>query len=114
MSGDRKSFLTLEKKEGESVTFENNKTTTIKGKGTIGKINSAKIENIHYVEGVKHNLISVSQLCDNGLEVTFKTNSCEIKQPSSNKTLFNGSIKKNVYVLYLDELPKESCFVLGF
>jgi hypothetical protein len=111
MTGDRKSFLSLEKKEGGSVTFGNNETVVIKGKGTIGKLNSAKIENVHYVEGLKHNLISISQLCDNGLEVIFKTDSCEIKQPSSNKVLFNGSRKKNVYILYLDELPKESCFV---
>jgi hypothetical protein len=75
------------------------------------KINSAKIENVHYVEGLKHNLISINQLYDNGLEVIFKSDSCEIKQPSSNKILFNGSRKKNVYILYLDELPKESCFV---
>jgi hypothetical protein len=93
MTGDRKSFLSLEKKEGGSVTFGNNETAVIKGKGTIGKLNSAKIENVHYVEGLKHNLISISQLCDNGLEVIFKTDSCEIKQPSSNKILFNTLTK---------------------
>src|SRR6266487_1592656 len=62
-------------------------------------------------DSLKHNLISISQLCDNGFEVGFKSNSCEIKQSSSNKVLFNGSRIKNVYVLYLDKLPPESCFV---
>ncbi|KAK2428124.1 putative mitochondrial protein [Trifolium repens] len=111
MTGDRQSFLSFERKEGGSITFENNEKASIKGKGMIGKINSAKIENVHYVEGLEHNLISISQLCDNGLEVVFKTDTCEIKQLSSGKTLFKGSRMKNVYVLYLDELPAESCFV---
>ncbi|KAK2362072.1 hypothetical protein QL285_087167 [Trifolium repens] len=111
MSGDRHSFLSFEKKEGGFVTFGNNEKGIIKGKGIIGKINSAKIENVHYVEGLEHNLISISQLCDNGLEVIFKTNTCEVRQVSSGKILFNGSRMKNVYVLYLDELRAESCFV---
>ncbi|XP_045810862.1 uncharacterized protein LOC123905296 [Trifolium pratense] len=111
MTGDRHSFLSLEEKEGGTVTFGNNEKASIKGKGIIGKINSAKLENVHYVEGLEHNLISISQLCDNGLEVIFKTHTCEIKQISTGKTLFNGSRKKNVYVIYLDELPVESCFV---
>ncbi len=111
MTGDRNSFLSFETREGGSVTFGNNEKASIKGIGTIGKSDSAKIENVHYVDGLKHNLISISQLCDNGFEVGFKSNSCEIKQSSSNKVLFNGSRIKNVYVLYLDELPPESCFV---
>ena len=63
------------------------------------------------MEGLKHNLISISQLCDNGFEVIFKTNTCEIKQSSCETILFSGSRIKNVYVVYLDELPTESCFV---
>ena len=43
MTGDRKSFLTFEEKEGGSVTFGNNEKAQIKGKGTIGKVGSAKI-----------------------------------------------------------------------
>jgi hypothetical protein len=72
MTGDKHSFLSFEKKEGGSVTFGNNEKASIKGKCIIGKINSAKIENVHYVEGLKHNLISISQLCDNDFEVIFK------------------------------------------
>ncbi|KAK2396449.1 hypothetical protein QL285_058103 [Trifolium repens] len=85
MIGDRHSFLSFEKKEGGFVTFGNNEKASIKGKGIIGKISSAKIENVHYVEGLEHNLISISQLCDNDLEVIFKTNTCEVRQISSGK-----------------------------
>ncbi|KAK2417117.1 hypothetical protein QL285_039454 [Trifolium repens] len=50
MTGDRHGFLSFEKKEGGFVTFGNNEKASIKSKGIIGKINSAKIENVHYVE----------------------------------------------------------------
>jgi hypothetical protein len=46
-------FLTFEKKDGGLVTFGNNDNGKIRGKCTIGKLNSAKIENIQYVEGLK-------------------------------------------------------------
>ena len=32
------------------------------------------------MEGLKHNLLSISQLCDNGCEVVFKPKVCEIKK----------------------------------
>jgi len=36
------------------------------------KIVMAKIQDVLLVEGLKHNLLSISQLCDKGLEVTFE------------------------------------------
>jgi len=94
MTGDRNCFLTFEKKDGGPVTFGNNDKGKIRGKGTIGKLNSAKIENVHFVEGLKHNLLSISQLCDSGFKVVFKPNICEIRQTFSNKLLFSGSREK--------------------
>jgi len=88
MTGDRNCFLTFEKKDGGRITFANNDKGKIRGKGTIDKLNSAKIENVQYVEGLKHNLLSISQLCDSGFEVVFKPNICEITQTSSNKVFF--------------------------
>jgi len=72
MTGDKNSFLSLEMRDGGMVTFGNNEKASIKGKGMIGKVNSAKIENVHFVEGLKHNLISISQLCDNALKLYLK------------------------------------------
>lgn len=111
MTGDRNCFLTFEKKDGGLVTFGNNDKGKIRGKGTIGKPNSAKIENVQYVEGLKHNLLSISQLCDSGFEVIFKPNICEIRQTSSNKLFFSGSRRKNLYVLELNDMSAESCFM---
>jgi len=83
----------------------------IKGKGIIGKKDSAKIEDVQYVEGLKHNLLSISQLCDSGFEVVFKSNICIVKHTSSGKIFFTASRKKNLYALYLDDIPAETCFM---
>ena len=88
MTGDRKCFFSFEKKNGGTVTFGNNDKGKIRGNGTLGRINTAKIQNVQYVEGLKHNLLSISQLCDSGFEVTFKHNICEVKQTSSRKIFF--------------------------
>ena len=111
MTGDRNCFLTFEKKDGGLVTFGNNDKGKIRGKGTIGKPNSAKIENVQYVEGLKHNLLSISQLCDSGFEVVFKPDICEVRQTSSNKLFFSGSRRNNLYVLELNDMSAESCFM---
>nr|GEY28296.1 retrovirus-related Pol polyprotein from transposon TNT 1-94 [Tanacetum cinerariifolium] len=36
------------------------------------------ISRLYYVEGLKHNLFSVGQFCDGGLEVAFRQHSCHI------------------------------------
>jgi hypothetical protein len=72
MTGDKDKFLTLRKEIDESVSFENNDSAKIIGKGTvrIGNKNT-KEENVLLVEDMKHNLLSVSQMCDQGHKITF-------------------------------------------
>ncbi|XP_073224852.1 uncharacterized protein [Cicer arietinum] len=111
MKGDKRSFPSFTKTDGGLVTFGNNDQAQIKGKGTIGNKKSAKINDVQYVERFKHNLLSISQLCDNGFEVVFKPNICEFRMANSGETLFSASKRKNLYVLYIEELPAESCFM---
>ena len=35
-------------------------------------------EDVWYVDGLKANLLSISQICDNGLNVLFTKHECEI------------------------------------
>lgn len=44
--------------------------------------------NMLYVKGLKYNKLSISHLCDIGLEVIFKPNICEIIHTSYGKMLF--------------------------
>ena len=70
MTGDKSKFISPEKKKGGKVTFGDNKTLNIIGKGKIGN-NKFSIDKVHLVDGLKYNLISVSQLLDKGHSVIF-------------------------------------------
>ena len=56
------------------------------------------------VEGLKHNLLSISQLCDEGNVVIFEKNQCIIKTPESKEVRFFAQRHKNMYILQLKEL----------
>ena len=60
------------------------------------------LENVLLVEGLKHNLISISQLCDKGYKVCFYANSCEVSCLESNEIKLIGNRVGNVYIIYLD------------
>eukprot|EP00253_Pinus_taeda_P006914 PITA_06914 len=72
MIGDKEkleSYTALEK--GKKVSFRNDTPAAIKGKGIAQLKEKVKPGNVSYVDGLKHNLLSVSQMCDNGTEVIF-------------------------------------------
>ena len=58
------------------MAFGNGKSRTIVGVGKIGKSLSHSIDNVYLVDGLQHNLLSVSQLCDKGNHVGFTSNQC--------------------------------------
>jgi hypothetical protein len=84
MIGDKGRFLTLIKERDGSFSFGNDDSTKIIGKGIvrIGNKNT-KEENVLLVEDMKHNLLSVIQMCDQGHKITFDSQKCEIRKEGS-------------------------------
>ena len=81
MTGDWDKFLTLRKERNGSVSFRNDNSSKIIGEGTIQIGNKNKKEqNVLLVEDMKHNPLSVSQMCDQGHKVTFDSQKCEIRK----------------------------------
>ena len=78
MTGDKSKFSKLELKEEGYVTYVDNNKGRILGSGVIINGASFNIHNVLLVEGLKHNLISISQLCDKGFKVMFELNHCLI------------------------------------
>lgn len=71
MTRDKTMFITLNKNEG-SVTIIDNGTSKIVRKGTPSLVNgSAKVQNVLCVEDLKHNLVRVRQMCDQGHTLIF-------------------------------------------
>jgi hypothetical protein len=57
---------------------------------------------------MKHNLLSVSQMCDQGHKVTFDSQKCEIRKEGSGKLVTTGATtSSNIYVL--SEIGNEKC-----
>jgi hypothetical protein len=83
MTGDQNKFLTLKEEKGGNVTFRYNASARIVGKGTISiDYGKTKTKNVFYVERLKHNLLSFSQMCDQGYNLTFHSKGCEIRKAS--------------------------------
>ncbi|GJR65966.1 retrovirus-related pol polyprotein from transposon TNT 1-94 [Tanacetum coccineum] len=61
----------------------------------------------YYVEGLKHNLFSVGQFCDGGLEVAFRQHSCHIRNYDM-VDLLNGSRTTNLYSISLNDMMSAS------
>ncbi|KAJ9561829.1 hypothetical protein OSB04_006989 [Centaurea solstitialis] len=75
MNGTLELLTSYVSQEGSSVAFGGNQIGKIKGYEMIVK-GEITVNQVSYVDGLKHNLISVSQLCDNGMDVMFKIKYC--------------------------------------
>jgi hypothetical protein len=66
------------------------------------------VENVRLVEDMKHNLLSVSQMCEQGHKVTFNSQKCEIRKEGSG-ILIATTIRtsRNIYVLSV--IGNEKC-----
>ncbi|KAI3691382.1 hypothetical protein L2E82_49739 [Cichorium intybus] len=85
----------------QDVTFGNNMTARIKGYGNITN-GHFTIKKVAYVDGLKHNLISVSQLCDNNHEVLFTKQRSTIMDAKTKAILVNSDRLGNMYPLDMD------------
>ncbi|XP_074300745.1 uncharacterized protein LOC141632058 [Silene latifolia] len=66
MTGSKNQFLSLEAYNGGTVTFGDNKKGEIIALGKVGKSSSQCVDKVMLIKGLNHNLLSISQLCDNG------------------------------------------------
>ena len=66
----------VSKVKGGKVTFGDGGYGIMKGKGITCNSELPKLANVYFVKGLKANLISVSQLCDEGLTVVFSATDC--------------------------------------
>jgi len=57
------------------------------------------------VDGLRHNLLSLSQFCDSGYDVMFDKTNCTIINKNDKSIVFKGKRKKNnVYKINFSEL----------
>ena len=78
MTRNKALFKTLFEGKIVIVTFGDGSKSVIRGIGTVDIPGLPVFEDVWYVDGLKANLLSISQICDNGLNVLFTKYECEI------------------------------------
>ena len=112
MTGDASLFLKLNYQREGNVTFADNTKGRIIGKGTIDKNPGITIENVWLLEGLMHNLLSISQLCDSGYQVQFYPTHCTVQLEQ--KMIFIATRLGNTYSISLNSLTSQDvkCLVV--
>src|SRR3954469_2289113 len=107
MTGRRSMFQDLVLKPAGEVKFGGDQKGKIIGSGTISTGNSPSISNVLLVEGLAHNLLSISKLSDNGFDIIFNQKSCKAAGQKDGSILFTGKRKNNIYKINLSNLKTQ-------
>lgn len=97
-------FITIDHKESSQTTYGDNTKSKILGEGVMVNPSTITIEGVLLVKGLKHNLLTVSQLCDKGYSIVFDTLSCLIEHKATKILMFKGYRVDNIYFLNLDDV----------
>ena len=102
MTGDRSLFKVFKSKKGGNVTFGDGSKSQIKGKGIIFLPRLPNITNVLYVEGLRVNLLSISQICDQDFMVLFSKGKCLVINEPRKKLISGVCTLDNYYGLVPD------------
>ena len=102
MTGDQSLFKVFESKKGGNFTFGDRSKSQIKEKGIISLLGLPHIANVLYVEGLRVNLQSISQICDQDFMVLFFKGKCLVMNESGKKLISGVRTLDNCYGLVPD------------
>ncbi|KAI3707390.1 hypothetical protein L6452_25856 [Arctium lappa] len=110
MTGQRDLLTEYKEEKGPSVTFGGNGKGYTRGFGVLSN-GTTTFRRVAYVDGLKHNLLSISQLCDKDYEVRFTKKACSVLNEKG-KLALSGHRRENVYVIDMDSTITENlCFL---
>ena len=99
MIGDQSLFKVFESKKSGNVTFGDGSKSQIKGKEIISLPGLPDIANVLYVEGLRVNLLSISQICDQDFIVLSFKGKCLVMNESEKKLISGVRTLDNCYRL---------------
>ena len=108
MTGDRSQFYAYNNFDGGFVTFGDGSMAKIIGKGTITGPGLPEIKNVLYVDGLKYNLLSISQICDEEHSVSFSKDMCKILNSTGKLVMKGLRTGDNCYVIENHTNPSSS------
>ena len=114
MTGDINKFSNLALKAKGYVTYGDNNKGRILGICKVGAWPFTSIEDVLYVEGLKHNLLSISQLCDKDFKIKFTKDECLIEDEVSFEVKLKGTRINNIFMISLDDVSlKVKCLMVS-
>nr|GEZ94431.1 integrase, catalytic region, zinc finger, CCHC-type, peptidase aspartic, catalytic [Tanacetum cinerariifolium] len=111
MTGNHALLTNFVEKFLEMVHFGNNDFAVIAGYGDV-VIGSMTIKKVYYAEGLGHNLFSVGQFYNKGLEIAFRKSTCFVRNKDG-VDLLTGDRSSNLYTIALNEVASNfsTCFL---
>lgn len=102
MTYDKQVLTDFSKGSSETVVFGNGASGNVIGKNTLNVPGLPRLKNVMLVEGLKANLISINQLCNEGMNAKFNKEKCMVFDQQQNKILEGRRSHDNWYMLTLD------------
>ena len=102
MTGVEKFLINIKPHTTSFVTFGDGAKGEIRGSGKLSSKSLPDLDDVLLVKGLKANLISISQLCDQGLKVNFTKNECLITSDKG-EVLMKGSRSRDNCYLWIPE-----------
>ncbi|KAI3681354.1 hypothetical protein L6452_36146 [Arctium lappa] len=111
MTGQKEMLSNFTEKYCRTVRFGNDQFSPILGYGDMVHDN-VTIKKVSYVEGLRHNLFSIFQFCNKGLEVNFKAKRCSVRTEEGEELLV-GMRKSDLYTINLSSVQtdKQVCLL---
>ncbi|KAJ9542937.1 hypothetical protein OSB04_029443 [Centaurea solstitialis] len=109
MTGNKYVLIDFKEEAGPSVKFGGEGRRITRGYGTLTN-GKTTFRRVSYVEGLTHNLLSISQLCDKDHKVSFSKKSCQVKNKHK-KVILRGQRSHDVYVINMDTSTENVCFM---
>ena len=98
MTGNQDYLDKLQCVKGGKVTFGDGGQGKICGVEVTERADLPRLINVYFVDGLKANLITVSQFCDEGLEVIFNSKECRAVDAKGNLVLCGVRSGNNCYM----------------
>ena len=95
MTGNPEVLNDIIYEDGGHVNFGDNSKGYVIGIGKVGNSETPTITNVLLVKNLKHNLLSISQLCDKGYKIKFEKDKCYIED--NNSPIIFERVRKNIF-----------------
>ncbi|KAJ9544484.1 hypothetical protein OSB04_024191 [Centaurea solstitialis] len=109
MTGSKSVLSNYREERGPAVTFGGNGKGQTRGYGTLTN-GVTTFKRVAYVEGLIHNLLSISQLCDKNHKVSFSKKKCKVKNRRK-EVILTGVRHADIYIINMNTSTDNFCFV---